>query len=85
MKQTIINGVYTDHKERDELPDRTIKREFFILTGIYGFPLVLGWGYSVMGGVKFNPYLALMAVPFFGSMVVCGAIGIIHKWRSANE
>lgn len=65
--------------------DINYNREMSFITAIYGIPLVWGWGISAMAGVKFNPHLAVMAVPVFGSLVVADCIGIWRKVRAMTE
>lgn len=86
--ETTIDGEYTvvgskviKVAESEARMKRIIRRDLFIVALIYGSPLIYGWGLSVMGGIKFNPHLALLCVPL-SSLLVAGIMSVcqrVHK------
>ena len=81
----IIDAQYTVKYEHGYKGDVSDFIFYITIALIYGIPLILGWGVSVMSGVKWNPYLAIMAAPIYGSLLVAGVIWIYIQIAEARK
>lgn len=71
----------TDSQPITEPEKMEMSVETLLVCAIYGLLFLCLWCYSVMGGVKLNPHVTLMAIPTLGAALVSAIIVTVQAVR----